>query len=380
MKEKNKEEIRKKILRRLSVDARVSMRNLADCLKTSKVNAYGLFNELSSAYGIKFVPEINIDNIGKWEFIKKARLRTKRGILSETVEEFPETGFNEYIMFVKFVGGLIPTDDEIMKAIGKSFVPQFVAKIKGEYNLVMYLVSRSYEEALRFGNEFGKKLDKYKMLTYTDRVWGTFGFFPLSVEIIEQFDIFDTYKNLLLGLSKSGRSMFSQMGREFDQGPAQMLYAYDRLIRTEILRRVTYYEEKPKCNINTLLTVRVTNAKAYEESKDTWFLRLVKEYNDKGRANECVFMCDVPNPKGMLVIGSFESHQGVVKFIAGMITSLKGVEIIQSRIGDVMLGHLGIRDFDMQYAKQYKSLAMRRLVPRIDEKPVEIKDERLDDF
>ena len=144
---KNKEELKGKIRRLLSVDARISMQELANRLGTTKANAYGIFNEVLNEYGMHFVPEISIDKLWKWEFIKKARLRTKRGIIAEAEEELPLTGFNEYMIFVKFFGKQ-PSEDEIMKAFGNSYVPQFAARTKGEYDLMIYAVARSYEDAI----------------------------------------------------------------------------------------------------------------------------------------------------------------------------------------------------------------------------------------
>lgn len=357
---KSKKELRGRILRLLSVDARMSMQDLANSLKTTKVNAYALFNEISGAYSMRFVPEIGIDKLWKWEFIKRARLRTKRGILAEAVEELPLTGFGEYLVFIKFVGKK-PSDAEIVKAIGNSYAPQFAARTRGEYDMAVYVVERSYEDAIRFTDTLSKNLDKYKMLAYTNRIWGNFGFFPLSNKLIEQFDIFDTYKNLLFGLNESGRSTFTDIGKRYSQGPAQMLYAYDRLARTEILKRVTYFEARPEGSVSILAIAKTENEKAFDESRDRWFAKMIKEYEKK--ENECVFMCDTPNPKGVAVIGHFATKANANRFLSSMRSGLKGSAVDSLEITKVLLGSLGVRDFDMRYTHQYKHLERKKLVP-----------------
>ncbi len=366
---KNKAEMKGKILRLLSVDARISMQDLANSLKTTKVNAYSLFNEAAAEYGMRFIPEISIDKLWKWEFIKRARLRTKRGILAEAVEELPLTGFGEYLVFIKF-SGKKPGDEEIVKAIGNSYAPQFVAKTKGEYDIVIYVVERSYEDAVRFTDTLSKNLGKYKMLTYTSRVWGSFGFFPLSNKLIEQFDIFDTYKNLLFGLNEGGRNTFTEIGKHYGQGPAQMLYAYDRLARTEILKRVTYFESKPGNSFNLVAIVKTQNEKEFDEAKDRWFARLTKEYEK--RPNECIFMCDTPSPKGMIVIGSFASRSAAGRFLSTMKSGLRGTQVGSMQVSKVLMGSLGVRDFDMRYAQQYKHLERKKMVPALNEKATEV--------
>ncbi|MGA3020531.1 MAG: AsnC family protein [Candidatus Micrarchaeales archaeon] len=359
------EVLKSRMLRILSVNARISMQDIANKLGVTKVNVYGLFNELLEEYDIGFVPEISIDKLWKWEFIKKARLRTKRGIISEAMEELPLTGFGEYLILIKFIGKK-PENDEITKAMGNSYVPQFIARISGEYDLMIYAVARSYEDAIGFTDALNKSLFKYNMLAYTNRIWGCFGFFPLSNKLIEQFDIFDTYKNLLFGLNGKGRETFTEIGKKFNQGPAQMLYAYDRLARTEILKRVTYFEAKPKATLSIAIMLKIENAKAFEESKNKWLMRVVKEYESK--ENEYVFMCDMANPKGMFIIMNFHGKERYEKFFSCIRSCLKGVEVSKMQISKTLLGNLGLRDFDMRYSSQYKCLERNKLVPSLKER------------
>ena len=366
---KNKQQLKSKMLRLLSVDARISMQDLANQLKTTKVNAYSLFNEVAGEYGLRFVPEISIDKLWKWEFIKRARLRTKRGILAEAVDELPLTGFGEYLVFIKFVGKR-PADDEVVKAMGKSYAPQFAARTKGAYDLVIYAIERSYEDAVRFTDTLSKNLDKYKMLAYTSRVWGSFGFFPLNNKLIEQFDIFDTYKNLLFGLNDGGRSTFTDIGKRYSQGPAQMLYAYDRLARTEILKRVTYFESRPKNGFGVLAIVKTQSEKEFDDSRDRWFAKLTKDYEK--RENECAFICETPNPKGLAVLAEFRSAVAANRFLASMKKSLKGAQVDKILVGKVLAGSPGVRDFDMRYTSQYRSLERKKLVPAIAQKAIEM--------
>jgi DNA-binding Lrp family transcriptional regulator len=368
MADENSQGMRDTILKQLSVDARISMKTLSGSTGGAKGNAYGLFNKVVEEYGLRFVPEISIENLWKWEFIKKARMQTKRGIITEAMDAIPITGFGEYLMLVKFIGAA-PDDEKIVEALGTSYSPQFATRLKGnDHDLLVYVVARSYEDAVELANSFGKKLGKHRMVTHIDRVWGKFGFFPLNEKVISQFDIFDSYKNLLIGLNGSGRDTFSEIGRKAGQGPAQMLYAYDRLVRTGIMKRITYYEDRPKGGINLLLTLKTVNPKSFDETKDAWFMKLIREY--ERAENECVFMCDTASPRGMLVIASFQSAGRAGKFVGAIRSTLKGVVVSRAEIGGVLMGHLGIRDFDMRYTQQYRSLAIRRLVPRIAEKGI----------
>jgi hypothetical protein len=82
----------------------------------------------------------------------------------------------------------------------------------------------------------------------------------------------------------------------------------------------------------------------------------------------------------MLVIASFQKAARVGKFVSAIRASLDGVEISRAVLGEVLLGHLGIRDFDMRYTQQYRSLAIRRLVPRIGEEQFSAVADNPDEF
>jgi DNA-binding Lrp family transcriptional regulator len=347
------------LLRLLSTDARVSVNDLADRLNTSKANALASLSNTTKERSLRFVPEISIDKVWKWEFIKRARVRTKRGILAEAVDELPATGFEEYVMLARFKGGK-PGDAEIQKAIGGHYAAQFAARLKGDDDLLVYAVDRSYDDMMRFVEGVSKKLGHYRMLASITRVWNTFGFFPLSDALVEQFDIFDTYKKLLVGLNGNGRGTFTEIGNRFRQGAAQMLYAYDRLVRTEILKRVTYFE--PLRGRQAIVAMaRTADASGFADAKSAWFASLVKEYEK--RENECVYMCDTPSPLGMLVIASFESSKALSRFVATMRGKLVNSEISYMPISRVLHGSLGIRDFDMSKTQQYRHLERNRLLP-----------------
>ncbi len=354
------------LLRLLSTDARISVNDLADKLNTSKASAFSLIAEAVRERSLRFVPEISIDKVWKWEFIKRARVRTKRGILAEAVDELPATGFGEYIIFIKFKGGR-PNDADIEKAIGNTYSAQFAARLQGESDLFIYAVDRSYDDILRFIEGMSKKLGHYRMLTSITRVWNTFGFFPPSDQLIGQLDIFDTYKKLLIGLNGNGRGTFTEIGNKFHQGAAQMLYAYDRLVKTEILKRVTYFESLQGRQA-VVITARTTDAAGFADAKSAWFASLVREYEKK--ENECIYMCDTPSPLGTLVIAGFDGKKAMARFIASMRGTLTKSEISYMQIAKVLRGSLGVRNFDMRKTQQYRHLERNKLAPE-EPQPVE---------
>ncbi|MDE1850231.1 MAG: hypothetical protein KGH54_00345 [Candidatus Micrarchaeota archaeon] len=362
-----REELKAKMLKLLSTNGRMSIGDLGKNLGITKPSAYHLFLETIKEYDLRFVPEIDIEKIWKYEFIKLARMRTKKEILDEAIEEIPEAGFQEYMALFKFKGKQ-PSDDEIRKAMGNSYMPQFVARLGGEYSLIMYAVARRYNDINGFVIEFAKKL-KGDTTSEMNRIMVDLGYFPLKKELLEKFNISETYLALLMGLNEDGRQEFISIAKKYKKEQQGMVYAMDRLKRTEILKRVTYYEGKQKSTVNAIIQMKVTNYTKFFAKRDNWFMDMIKS-NEK-RHNEYVYMCEVSNPHGVLIFASFADKARAKKAFNEMKRANAGVELKYIAMKNILVGQLGIRDFDMRYSDQYKTLERNKKVPRFVPKNID---------
>ncbi len=359
-------------LKVLSYNGKASFDTIAKVLHTTKTTAYNQFKDLVDEYGLKFVPEINIDGIWKYEFIKFTRPHKKREIVEEALESLPDAiGFEEYMILIKFLNGK-PKNEEILNAISNSYEAQFVATLDGEYDLVMYVVARNYMEADRFLLSFDEKMSKYNIVSEMDRIMPAFGFFPLSKKLIERFNIPESYLDLLLGLSDNGREELKAIAAKFKREPDRIMYAMERLRDTGILKHVTYYEEKPKYNVRALIKLTTNNVSAFLKNRNKWFLDMVK---DQGRHNEYIFVADISNPTGILMFMNFETKKDLSSFVKRLSDNLKVIKTTTIGIKDVLVGHLGVRNFDMRYSMQYEILANQNLVPKMKKEPKEIEEE-----
>lgn len=362
-----REELKAKMLKLLSTNGRMSIGDLGKNLGITKPSAYHLFLETIKEYDLRFIPEIDIEKIWKYEFIKLARMRTKKEILDEAIEEIPEAGFQEYMALFKFRGRQ-PSDDEIRKALGNSYMPQFVARLGGEYGMVMYAVARRYNDITGFVVEFVKRL-KWDTTSEMNRISVDTGYFPLKKELLEKFNISETYLALLMGLNEDGRQEFISIAKKYKKEQQGMVYAMDRLKRTEILKRVTYYEGKQKSTVNAIIQMKVTNYAKFFAKRDNWFMEMVK--NNEKRHNEYVYMCDVSNPLGILIFASFADKARAKKAFNEMKRANGGVELKYIPIKSILVGQLGIRDFDMRYSDQYKILERNKKVSRFVPKEID---------
>jgi len=360
--EDKRNEIKIKMLMLLSVNGRTSMDYLSHALKVPKATAYTLFNEVVKEYDLHFVPEISISDVWRYEFIKISKHKsTKREMREEALDKIPELGLEEYLAFFKFIGK-VASDDEIMKAMSKSHTPQFAAKLHGGDDIVIYCVGKSFYNVNKFIIDFTKSLEKYNIEVKVSRIVTVFGFFPLRNELLNELMLSDTHKALIEGLNKNARQEIRAIANEYHKKPELLVYAMDRLRRGGLLERITYYEAKPKTNVNGIIQIKIVNESKFTESRTKWFLDMAKSSSNKH--NEYIYICDTQNPIGVLVFVNLSTNESIDNLISMLRRDLKGVEITYTTLTKILLGNLGIRNFDMRYSQQYKWLESKNLVPR----------------
>ena len=139
----NREEIEGKLLTILSMNSRLGIDRLSGMVGLSRNQVYDLVKRIIKKYDIKFVPEIDIDGLWKYEFLGLSWGKSKRELLEMMLKDEPaQIGFEQYVAMIEFKGQEEPTNEEIMKATVGSYIPQYIARASGQCSLFMYLVSR----------------------------------------------------------------------------------------------------------------------------------------------------------------------------------------------------------------------------------------------
>lgn len=355
-------QLKETILKLLSVNGRMSIGDIARRIKATKASAYNLFLETVNEYDLHFVPEINIEELWRYEFLKLSfHKSTKKEMREEILDKLPEMGFDQYIVFFKFLKKP-PSDEKIIKAIGESYIPQYIARVRGHYDLVMHGVARSFEEMDNFLIDFRKVLGRCPLLLELNVIKLAIGFFPLRDAVIQQFNISDTYKDLLLGLNQDGRQEFKEIAKKAKKKPELIVYGMDRLKRTGILKRITYYQNKPKNIVNTIILMKIIDESLFSATRHKWILDAVLDY--QGKPNEYILAGDISSTHGITIFGNFESNGRAEEFLNKLKKRLKGVEFQDITITKPLMGHLGVRNFDMRYSHYYTYLEMKKLMPR----------------
>ncbi|MEM3204953.1 MAG: hypothetical protein QW458_01750, partial [Candidatus Micrarchaeaceae archaeon] len=194
----------------------------------------------------------------------------------------------------------------------------------------------------------------------------------LRNELIEKFNISETYRKVLLYLNQDGRREFADIARLVKIKPEGITYTLDRLEKTGMLERISYYETKPRNVVTSIITMKITNLPLFFEARDKWLLDMTKVTEEKHV--EYSFMCDIQSPSGVLIFANFETTTAADNFLNSLNKTFKGVELSHMLITKILIGSLGIRNFDMRYSQQYQILQAKNLVPRFDRKEGKIEE------
>lgn len=345
------------IITLLSMDSRIGIDKIAAEVGLTRDQVYGRIKKLVKEYGIRFVPEINIANLQRYEFLGMSWGKSKREILNMvTQESAPNIGFEEYVALVDFKGGT-PSDEEILKAMGDSYIPQYIARMAGQHNLFVYAIARHATDITEFMYQFMNNI-KLNSVDRVQFIYPEFGFFPLNDKILEQMQVQSQYKKLLLSLNKNAKVEFSSLTKEMGGiTGATVGSLYARLKEIGLITRPTICITQPAESIVKLFLFSIVDKQKFVKNKGGFLLDFVKN-----RTNQCIFMASIMNPSGFLVLARFKSPLEEEEFKTRMNELDFGVEISESTILQSVYGMLGIRDFTPSATAQYKWLRIRKLV------------------
>ena len=339
---------------------------------------YGAVKRLSKELDIAFVPEIGIRNLWRYEFLGLSWGKSKKELLGSIIQpELQSPGFEEYVAMIEFKGEAEPIRRRYLKINEDSYIPQFVARTAGQYNIFMYLVARDSDEVSRFIYTFRNSLSGFDLTVKSQFISPKFGYFPLNDRFIEQTHIQSRYKKLLLALNKDTRVRLTSLAGEFG-GVSKMAMSamHARLRELGLMERPTICIRKPREQLIKIFTLSIVSSKKFSENRDKLLMNIVD--NSEKRY---IFMADVANPDGIIVIARFGSMLEIEQFKKDFAKLDLGVELLESTLLKNVSGNLGIRNFMKEKTVQYamlkaKGLIKERKSSRIEESKTKIKSKK----
>jgi DNA-binding Lrp family transcriptional regulator len=207
----------KNILQAMSEDCRQSMASLAKKLHCAPKTVKKKLSKLEDEYDIRYTLELDENMLGF----------TAR-----------------YFLLFRFSR---PIDEKtILKVLKKWKYPQFAALTKGDFDLVIYLLTKTHLEFVNWVNYFRQELSGYIEYWEGGMVTGYwYGFFPESEEILEDADLEDRERIMLRILIRNARAPLSDIARRLNVSVSTAQYHMNKLMNKKLIKRATIVIEKP---------------------------------------------------------------------------------------------------------------------------------------
>ena len=346
------------VLTNLTMNARMPIEMLAESVGIPPRRAAYLKASLEKNLDISYIPDVRLTKIG----------------------------FLEFIIFVKFTGG-IPDPSmvkEDLRGIGEI---QLAAFTSGAYDMLLFIIAESNENLA----EVVRKIKGVSSLSSISSLWDisyfykTKSFVPLREEAMQIIsgkvwrrtkerprpgynDLLESEFKLIKGLVKNGAAKFSSIETEEGIVRGGARHAYDRLMQREILPRVTISIDGIGVKSNGIIIMRITNEKLFQESRKR-LLEFIMEEKKNYIINRFSLVGDTSNPEGVIFFIPIIEGNELEETASDMAAWINGIDIQKLVTTSIILGRIAYRRIDPQYTGQYLYLVsdygMKSESPRV---------------
>jgi DNA-binding Lrp family transcriptional regulator/predicted transcriptional regulator len=344
IRKKNTEKHERDILRALSMNARITVPELAKITGLSNTAVNYHLRNLERKYDIKYILELDIEKFG----------------------------YINYIAFVKFKDKR-PTYAEMKKQLEAIPYVQVAMTTKGMFDVVIFLVAKSTNEArITIYEVMEQFLTSYDLeWTVTPAFQYTFGFIPFRNQFFEILkekvwtrtkekprpahdEITDMEYKVLKAMNNNAAADFASIDREIGADNGRANYAYHQLMKRGIIKRSTISMSNTKSKSDALFIINPVNFDKWANSRKSLLLDIIKE----GKQNSDVysFGSDIMAPRGILLLTSVMENEGIEMKIDKLFKIINGVTIETLIITGVLIGAINHRLFDKLQTQQYEIL------------------------
>ena len=345
IRKKSTEKHERDILRALSMNARITVPELAKItgLGNTAVN-YHLRN-LERKYDINYILELDIEKFG----------------------------YINYIAFVKFKDKR-PTYEEMKKQLEAIPYVQVAMTTKGTCDVVLFLVVEANSDARGTlyqltTNAFSSYDIEWNM---TPAYFGGFGFIPLRDQFFEvlkekvwtrtkekprpaQDEITEVEYNVLKAMNNNAAADFASIDKEINTDNGRSNYAYHQLMKRGILKRATISVQDLPLRFDTIFVISNTNLSKYIHTRKDVLLEIIKE-NKLLPLDRYSFVCDTMSPKGFMLMVHIQKNENIEIATEQLLDKIKGVQINPLIITKIMVGLINNRLSDKTQTRQYELL------------------------
>ncbi len=318
--------VARKIMRILSENSRASNTEIAEKLGVTRQAVAKRLKRLEKEFEIDYTLELNEEALGL---------------------------VHPHIIMVKF--GRKPDPGTVKRLFLGSPVPQFVASIKGSYDLFIYANSASRSEYVRWDKKMQALLSDYKASWYSSEIAHTqLGFFPLRNEAIDSARIDKRQRDVIKLLNLNSRASFLEMSKKLGVRFHVLVYNFKKLLKTDYIRKFTITEKPVKGSVVMYYFAKLTLTNLFAQSAAA--ARKALMYDDQYPiVGRYLFCSQLIGAGDFFVLGVFDSRK--VGYSRGVLHYKNAMETQKVKIGygvldRVLVGRMPLRSVDNR--KEYR--------------------------
>jgi DNA-binding Lrp family transcriptional regulator len=314
----------KTILTALSMNGRISMPALSRMLCLSVNATTWQVKSLERKYGIRYLPEIDVTKFG----------------------------YMQFMLAVKFLDRAPPTS-ELKALLLKEPRIQLAMTVKGEYNLMMYVLAKNITEL----NEdillrMSKALNEYDMEWETIPLYETYGFMPVRTEFIDFLKdrLLEREYAVLKRLNTNGNMKFSAIDSTYGFDEGRSSYSYYKLRSEGKIRRMTISLQKLPFRYLEVIIETLVNRKQFEANRAKSLSNIISD--DESLTNRYAAVYDTVSPYGTMLIMPVLDYTGSNKASEELSNLDLGMKFTKITVTELIFGDFGYRRFDNAHSVQ----------------------------
>jgi len=331
------------ILRALSMNARITVSELAKITRLSNTAVNYHLRNLERKYDIKYLLEIDIEKFG----------------------------YINYIAFVKFKDKK-PSYEEIKQQLERIYHVQTAMTTNGIYDMVIFMTVGSTGGVRSTIYDFMKRsFPSYNAELILTPAYQTFGFVPLRDEFFDILkekvwtrvkerprpshdEITEVEYKVLRAMNSNASADFSSIDKKIGADKGRANYAYYKLMNRGIIKRATISMQKLPTNGDMIFILNHTKFEEWDKTRKNLLMEIIKE----GRLNydSYPFTCDIMAPRGVLMVNHVSEGEEVEIKKDTVMNVIKGMHLEILNINSVPVGTVDNRLFDKKETSQFELL------------------------
>ena len=334
----------KTILTALSMNGRISTSVLSKMLGMSINATAWQVKNLERKYGIRYLPEIDVTKFGYMQFMV-------------TVKFLEET----------------PPAEKLKAAIHNEPRAQLAMLTKGDFDLLIYVLAKTVEEASALLIDIRDRLSNYGSIWSMIPVYETYGFVALRDSFIDELKksgaLLEREYAVLKELNIDASVEFSKIDEKYGFDSGRASYSYYKLKKEGKIRRATITMQKaPVRYIGVMLETIIYKSK-FLEHRQSSLSNIIEE--SKMPTNKYLAAYDTTTPDGTIFFIPIYEYNELDK-AADEIRHLDlGVKLTTQAISNILVGNCICRHFDNAHSIQQEILEKKYKIPKAERKNYE---------